>query len=55
LAEDEKAFVRIEGDLMVTVEALAMVDSSIGAFDRPPARLDDEAAAGFRPRHDADA
>jgi hypothetical protein len=38
LAENEKAFVSVEGDFVLSVEAPAVVDLAVGAFDQPPAR-----------------
>jgi hypothetical protein len=40
LAEAQKAFVRCEGGFVVAVEAAAMVDPAVGAFDDPAARMD---------------
>jgi ABC-type arginine transport system ATPase subunit len=47
LAEGEEALVSGEGDLVVAVQAAAVVDPAVGAFDHPAAWLDDEAVAGF--------
>jgi hypothetical protein len=48
LAEDE-AFVSVEGDFVVTVQAAAMVDPAVGAFDHPASRLDENPQPGFGP------
>ena len=55
MAEDEESFVGDESDFVMPVEAPAVVDPAVGAFDHPPAWLDDEAGAGFWPGHDIDA
>jgi hypothetical protein len=52
LAEDEKSLVGGEGDLAVVVQASAVVDRAVGAFDHPTSWLDDESTCGFRPGHD---
>jgi hypothetical protein len=52
LAEDEKSFVSVEGDFVVAVQAAAVVDLIVGAFEQPASRLDDKPAVGFRPGHD---
>ena len=45
---------RVEGGFVVAIEAAAVADPAVGAFDHPAAWLDDEAAAGFRAGHDVD-
>jgi hypothetical protein len=54
LAEDEESCVGFEGGFVVAVQARAVVDPAVGGFDDPSARLHDEPAAGFEPRHDVD-
>jgi hypothetical protein len=48
LAEVDEAFVRCQVGFVVAVDAAAVVDPAVGAFDDPTSRLDDEAVAGFR-------
>jgi hypothetical protein len=54
LAEDEKSFVGGEGDLVVAVEASAVVDPAVGAFDHRTFWLGNESTSGFRLGHDVD-
>lgn len=49
MAEVTDAFVGLEGDFVVAVDVLAVVDPAVGAFDDPVAGLDDEAMGRFRP------
>jgi hypothetical protein len=43
-----------EVDVVVAIAAAAVVDPTVGAFDDPPARLDDEPLARFPSGHDVD-
>jgi hypothetical protein len=52
---DEESFVGGECDFVMAVETSAVVFPTVGAFDHPPARLDDEPMSGSRPGHDVDA
>jgi len=47
LAKDGESCVGFEGGFVVAVQAPAVVDPVVGAFDDPSARLHDEPAAGF--------
>jgi len=49
-----KPFVGGEGDLVVAVEASAVVDRAVGAFEYPTCWLDDESTSRFGPGHDVD-
>jgi hypothetical protein len=46
LAEDEEALVGGEGGFVVLVGAAAVADSTVGGFDHPTVRLDDEPEKG---------
>jgi hypothetical protein len=47
LTEHQKSFVRGEGDLAVAVEAAAVADPAVSAFDHPAARRNREPVLGF--------
>jgi hypothetical protein len=49
LAEDGESLVRVEADFVGAVQAAAVVEPAVGAFDHPASRSGDEPAAGFRP------
>jgi hypothetical protein len=54
LAEVDEAFVCLEGDFVVSVDASVVVNPAVGTFDHPAPWLDDEAAGGFLPADHVD-